>query len=179
MDVEEARFRTAIHEAGHTVAASLIRRRIAFVTVERSGDTLGRVVFAERTLIDMADHRQVEREAALHLAGFAAELIYDRQTLPTGCAEEILRAYRLLTAIGRDERGFQRVVWRTTTMLRLALWPCVMTVATELHRRGTLDGLAVRRLVQRELGLRRRWSKLDAFQERTGATDFRWLQRRC
>lgn len=152
---DETRHRTAVHEAGHCLFAVLMGRRISFATVEPAGDTLGRTVFAERTAINLRDHRQVERAAGLHLSGFAAEMILDPRSVPTGCRDEVMYAYQLATEIGHGRRGFQQLVWRTTRML-LTVLPCVVSIATELHRRGTLDGGAVRRLAQRELGLRRR-----------------------
>lgn len=158
MDEQEKTRRTAIHESGHAVWACVMGRPLAYVTVIPNAGTLGRTVFAGRMLINMTDHRQIEREAALHLAGFLAELIHDRRNPPTGCDGEVWYAYRLLTAVGHSDAGFYKVTWRATKAL-IAVWPCVLTLAAELHRRGTLDGLAVRRLVQRELGLRRRWNR--------------------
>ncbi len=43
----------AVHEAGHCALSVLMGRRILFVTVEPVGDTLGRTVFAERTVLDL------------------------------------------------------------------------------------------------------------------------------
>lgn len=155
MPPHDSEIKTAIHEAGHATVAVLLRRPIDYVTIERSGNTLGRVVFRDPAMLNMADHREAEREAALHLAGFAAEMILDRHSTPTGCADEILYAYNIAVAIGRDDRGFEHLVWRTTRML-LAIWPCVLAVAAELNRRGTIEGSSLRRLVLEALGLRRR-----------------------
>lgn len=153
MDASDALLRTtAVHEAGHCALSVLIGRRILFATVEPVANTLGRTVFAERTVLDLGNHRQVEREAALHLAGFAAEMILDRQSVPTGCDDEVFYAFTLAAQIGHRRRGFVRLVHRTTKAL-VAIWPAVVTVATELQRRGRLDGSVVRRLVRRELGL--------------------------
>lgn len=148
----------AVHEAGHIALAVIMGRRILFASVDPVGDTLGRVVFAERTVLNLRDHRQVEREAALHLAGFAAEMILDRQSVPTGCDDEVFYAFRLAAKIGAGREGFVRLVHRTTRAL-VAIWPTVLVVASELQRRHRLDGLVVRQLVRRELGLRRRWKQ--------------------
>ena len=155
---DEALFRTGLHESGHALVAVLMRRRIAYVTVRPARGTLGRTVFAERYVVDGQDHRQVEREAALALAGFVAELIYDPTRAPTGCTEDVERAWRLTRALGHSEARFTELVWRTTKML-MAVWPCVLATATELCRRKQLNGCVVRRLIQRELGLRHRWSR--------------------
>ena len=144
---------TAVHEAGHCALAVLMGRRILFASVDPVGNTLGRIVFAERTVLNVRDHREVEREAALHLAGFAAEMILDPHSVATGCRDEVMYAYQLATEIGHGRSGFVRLVHRTTRAL-VAIWPTVLILAIELERRGRLEGRVVRQLIRRELGLR-------------------------
>ena len=153
----ELRLRTAVHESGHAVVAVLIGRAVNYVSVEPTLGSLGRTVLSHGHVLDLDDHRQVEREIALLVAGCVSEVIGAVATLPSGCTEEIWQAALLAVQIGNGRRGFERVVGRTARMLK-AVWPAVLVLANELQRRQRLDGRAVRRLVKRELRLRRRWS---------------------
>lgn len=151
-------WRACVHESAHAVCGTLMQRRIAYVTVVPSTDTLGRTVFAEKQLIDVRNVRLLEREAALFLSGFVAELLHDARHVPSGCSEDIHYAWKMLVDAGYSPERFAQVVKRTTRMLQ-TIWPCVLATATELHKRRVIDGVHVRRLVQRELKLRRRWAR--------------------
>jgi hypothetical protein len=160
---QDALTRTSIHEAGHVVVAVLHRRRLQLATVRPEGASLGRVVFLPNHLeagltVDVRDDGDVAATMAILLAGFAGEVLLDRETDPWGCEEDIWRAYLAGEAAGRDREFFVGVMQRTVLILK-KVWPCLLTVAAELRRRGTVDGLSLRRLVQRELGLRRRWRR--------------------
>lgn len=152
-------WRACVHESGHAVFASLMQRRIAYVSVVPSRDTLGRTVFAEKQLIDARNLRLLEREAALFLSGFVAELLHDARHVPSGCNEDINYAWTILVDAGYSPEQFAQVVQRTTRMLR-TIWPCVLATANELQKRRVIEGVHVRRLVQRELKLRRRWARI-------------------
>jgi hypothetical protein len=154
LDDDGTRRRTAIHEAGHAVWAVLLRRPLKYVSVEPIAGSLGRTAFLRRHALDLRDHRQVEREVALYVAGVVAEIIDDPTTVPTGATDEVWYAFVLVTKIGRGRRGFEEVVKRTARMLN-ALWWVVLAVAGELERRGALDGRVVRRLIRAELQLDR------------------------
>lgn len=150
----DLRWRTAIHEAAHAVVAVLIARPIVCVSIEPTDRSLGRIVLA-RSVVNLGNHRQVEREIALHLAGFISELIYDSGSIPTGCTDEVLYTFALAREIGLGIRGFERLVFRATKMLK-AIWPTVLAVAGELLRHRCIHGRAVRRLVRDHLRLRER-----------------------
>lgn len=152
---DETRRRTALHEAGHAVVAVLIGRAVNYVSVQPAGASLGRTVFQQAHALDLGDHRQVEREIALLVAGFVAEIIDDPMTLPDGCTNEVWQGALLAIEIGHGRRGFERVVKRTAKMLK-AVWPTVLVLAAELHRRQRVDGRVLQRLVRRDLRLARR-----------------------
>lgn len=153
MSDEPACRKTALHEAAHACVAVLIdRAALEYVSVEPLGDSLGRTVLSHRHAVDLLDHRQVEREIALRLAGCVAEIIDEPTALPTGCTEEVWRAALMAITIGHGRRGFMKLVGRTTRML-IAIWPTILVVAAELQRRRRLEGRVVCRLVAQGLQL--------------------------
>lgn len=155
--------RTSVHEASHVVVAVLHRRQLRFATVTPDGASLGRTVFisastfpSDAVVVDLREDDDVETMMTILLAGFAGEILLDQRTNPGGCEDDIWRAWLLGEAAGRDQVFFVNIMQRAVRLLK-AVWPCVLAVAVELQRRGTIDGASLRRLVQRELGLRRRW----------------------
>lgn len=66
----------------------------------------------------LRDHRQVEREVALYVAGVVAEIIDDPRTVPTGATDEVWYAFALAAKVGQGRRGFEEIVKRTARALK-------------------------------------------------------------
>ena len=71
---------TAIHEAGHAVAAILLRQKFKYATICPNEDSLGRVmllVSSPRSMADRAIRRRLQRDLILAVAGPIAEALYE------------------------------------------------------------------------------------------------------
>jgi len=77
----------------------------------------------------------IEREAALHLAGFVAEIIENPESSPTGCTDDVWTAFQLVAAIGHGRHGFTRLVLEDDKSAPSA-------VADRARRRGTAPAAA-------------------------------------
>ena len=74
--------KTAYHEAGHAVAAFLLRKRFSYVTIESGEDSLGHIIlkrFRDSFQPDVDEiskiRRPLEKDIMISLAGNAADKI--------------------------------------------------------------------------------------------------------
>jgi hypothetical protein len=99
---------------------------------------------AERRSVEVLEIEQPQSDVTARVTTD----LYVRTSVPTGCTDENWYAFTLAANIAHRRRGFVRLVQKATRAL-LSIWPTVLVVATELQRRRTIDGTALRLLVQR------------------------------
>jgi ATP-dependent Zn protease len=123
----EARLlRTAYHEAGHAVAALLVRRRFKYVTVEPGDDNLGHVLyrrwgesFDPDLNSDSRTERRIENAVFTAFAGHAAEAIFVGRGNWIGSGQDRQTAMYLASYIcGNNEElnAYLNLVWIRTRM---------------------------------------------------------------
>jgi hypothetical protein len=154
---------TAVHEAGHAVAADMLGRSIDLVTIRESTDrfgeeTSGHMRFADSDKVIRAFDTGVDTDywldstAVVALAGSRAQQHEfgdchwsrrqgDFQVLMTILDEAVDRTEERVVIDGWDEQT--RALFR-----RPAFLPAVRTVARRLEERKTLTGLEVAELVE-------------------------------
>jgi ATP-dependent Zn protease len=143
----------AFHEAGHAVAAYVLRRRINLVTIVGGDGHNGRVSLTELAPRHL---KRRERDAIIGLAGVPAErrLLggkHDRR----GFENDRLGVLELLEdiAVRRGENPELVLESRISDALEEAKrivndhWPAVESLADQLLRRRTLSGRAARKLL--------------------------------
>ena len=164
---------TAYHEAGHAVAACLVRRAFASVSIVQDEDSLGRVLFApygkaffddlpHGTIENLAMRRKVESEIITAYGGEAATLRLTGEPEPVGAAGDrgkVADFVILVTGSMEEAEAYGNWLWcRTKAMLASPrVWPAVEAVVEALLDRQTLRYRATRKIV--------RWSSIDAIHD--------------
>lgn len=147
--------------------AYLSGRRLGAVSAIPHGHILGELAyrgftaFPVRPLDDARTRTKLETEIMIALAGLAAEVLHPGSVDRPGAATDLQRALDLaLVATAEPEEATAFVNWLfVRARNRLGTPPCrraLRTLATELGRRGSLTGAAVRACLVRSLGGRRR-----------------------
>jgi ATP-dependent Zn protease len=143
----------AFHEAGHAVAAYVLRRRINLVTIVGGDGHNGRVSLTELAPRHL---KRRERDVVIGLAGVPAERrLLGGKHDPRGFENDRLGVLKTLrdTAMRRGEDPELLLESRVQAALKEAKsivnehWPAVESLADELLRRRTLSGRAVRKLL--------------------------------
>lgn len=143
--------RTAIHEAGHAVAAFAQHRRLGRVTIIPEGDSLGSCGsgslghFRPDIDVDRATQAKVDREVIICLAGGEAEkLITGRYPGAWATLRDVTTAFDLAGRVMGDMEGVNvYMLWmkyQTKALLR------------EPWHRAAIEALAAALLERRELG---------------------------
>lgn len=159
---------TAYHEAGHAVAAVLLRRWLLKVSIRRKSGQIGLALCGRppnlnprRSSNRWRTHRMIEREIVIAFAGPVAESIARGQRRFRTAVADAATIENLLSRItsSRAElmaRGGE--LGQAAIQLIRGNWPAVRRVAQALAQSGELTGAAVRRLV-RTRPLRQRASR--------------------
>jgi hypothetical protein len=142
---------TAFHEAGHAVAALVLGRPVAWVSIQPDRKYLGVCAFDKGVFRRSEDW--VEREGVIALAGVAAEAGFTGELDWAGAAHD--RDYALRLARGRngDDRKAERLVKRWLSKADHLLgrgdaWEAVERIAQELVRKDEISGRAARHLFE-------------------------------
>ena len=152
--------RTAYHEAGHAVAACVMRHRFTRVTIEPEEDTLGKVncarvpTYAPDVDRETSTRVQTEKRVIVYLAGLIAE-----QTA-AGCAfrgpglsgDDLQKAYSYAGHMCGDDAETEAYVawlWERTRLLVTfePNWTVVEALASELMKRKTIGERAARSIM--------------------------------
>lgn len=157
--MERPALRHCYHEAGHAVAAVVLRLRLCYVWVrpEYIDSTYGTAHCAKprRWKRDIR-----ARSAIMVAAGDAAQRIFEPTRKPMGGLRDLCNLIAFLGVKPNGHRGNRRVIyaWKDANV-RLARrearrllrdhWKAVMAVAWELRRRGRLTGTRVREIVHK------------------------------
>ncbi len=156
---------TAYHEAGHAVAAVLLRCPVESITIEPGEDSgcLGRCVLGDRPSWLCPDTSggsrarfYIERRMMILLAGRVAESKHLGRPYHEGSEGDEDKIARLAEVIcGSDGEDQKFIAWlhaRTVNLLSVEEhWQAVERVVAELLERKTLKGAAVRRVVEQAL----------------------------
>ena len=139
----------AYHEAGHAVVALAMGRPVHRVSVQPSGQWLGRCEFQKGTI--RRAHDPIEAEILIMLGGLAAEARHSGEYAWDG-AERDLWAVRSLTerrATGERqvERLERRMLDKVEHLLdRPGMWPAVEKIAEDLIKHTAISGRAARHI---------------------------------
>ena len=156
---------TAYHEAGHAVAAFVLRRPIRTASIEPAEGSLGRVEhhppgkwFQPDAGVDTRTRNLVKRHIVGHLAGPLAEERFTGSHNETGATSDHHHAVDLASYLVDDDERLQILVddlsSRAAELLaRTDVWRAVEAVAEELVRDRLLAGREVRAVIRRT-GLR-------------------------
>lgn len=129
--------RIAYHEAGHAVAAVLLKRQFEYVTIKRIGDLGGHMAYS----IARERKRSTPRmtQAIVALAGPMAEGRHSRRK-----AAKLLRGedVRRIAELKLSEKKYVYAVGVALVLVAWN-WPSIKAVAKALQRTGTLTELAV------------------------------------
>ena len=148
----EQRAVTAYHEAGHAVAALVLGRPVAWVSVRPDRKFLGVCAFGKGVFRPSEDW--VEREAIIALAGPAAEAGLTGELDWAAAAHDHHFAFGLARARGGDDRRADRLVRRWLAKADHLLsqeeaWAAVERIAGELIRIEEISGRAARHIFGR------------------------------
>jgi ATP-dependent Zn protease len=140
---------TAYHEAGHAVAALVLGRPVARVSIRPDRKFLGVCTFDKGVVRPSEDW--VEREAMIALAGPAAEAGFTGEMDWAAAAHDHDYAFDLARARGGDGKKADRLVKRWLAKAdhllgRADAWAAVERIAAELIRRDEISGRAARHL---------------------------------
>lgn len=142
---------TAYHEAGHAVAAMVLGRPVAWVSVRPDRKFLGVCAFGKGVFRPSEDW--VEREAVIALAGPAAEAGLTGEMDWAAAAHDYDYAFGLARGRGGDDRKADRLVKRWLAKADHLLgrgdtWSVVEKIAAELLRLEEISGRAARHLFE-------------------------------
>jgi len=143
---------TAYHEAGHAVAALVLGRPVAWVSIRPDRKYLGLCAFGKGVFRPSEDW--VEREAIISLAGPAAEAGFTGEMDWPAAARDYDYAFDLARGRGGDAKKADRLVKRWLAKADHLLgrgdtWEAVERIAAELVRVDEISGRAARHLFTR------------------------------
>ncbi len=136
--------RTAYHEAGHAVAAYVLRRRFTNLSIVEDEYTLGRVSFAKHhpkfqpDVMSFDESRsQIERDVMISAAGDAAEFLLSGRHDWRGAHQDTQNAHDMASYLCGDpeeETAYVRWLWiRTQNLLRQPIhWRAIEVLAAAL-----------------------------------------------
>ncbi len=172
---------TAYHEAGHAVAAYLLRRKFRFVTIRSRGGYEGYLRHEPRKEAFLGEEEEkprarslVERDIIVSLAGSAAVFLLTGSHDRAGAWADRHRAMDLAESVcgsGRECEAYVRwLCVRCEDMLKVqANWHALETLAEELLLHGSVGyrkAVGIVRAAKRQFR-RRRWTgaagQVDAF----------------
>lgn len=157
---------TAIHEAGHTVAAYYLNVRIEHVTIVPAKDYRGRlkhtaVRFGRHGLFDdsVRGTDRAERHIMVCYAGeLAQRKLAPRSKWHIGGSDDNQRAMDLFWHIASADEKTRNLhlalLWRRTEVLVEVRWKDIQAVAAALLKHGTLDADEVAVTIAEANGLR-------------------------
>lgn len=140
---------TAYHEAGHAVAALVLGRPVAWVSIRPDRVFLGICKFDKGVFRPSEDW--IEREAIISLAGPAAEAGFTGEMDWAGAARDYDYAFELARGRGGETKKADRLVKRWLAKADHLLgrgdtWDAVERIAAELMRLDEVSGRAARHL---------------------------------
>jgi hypothetical protein len=146
---------TAYHEAGHAVAAIVLRRGFSHVTIEPRDDSLGHVKpnkhpesFRPDISDDARDAPRIEREVLMLLAGIAAEKHLRGRRNYRGASQDLRMAVDVagyLFSRRTLEKYLEYMIERAEDFISMPFhWLQVEALATALLERRTLSARAAR-----------------------------------
>lgn len=149
---------TAIHEAGHAIAAVELRRAVLYATIEPSDDTLGHVrnpkpreiVPGHKNLANW--HWAFERTILISLAGPAAEAKYrGRRNLPGAARDHMSVAYLVHDEFGPDSDTSRLYVAymesRAKDLVHVPrIWTGIEMLADELIEHRRVNGKRIKEI---------------------------------
>jgi len=155
---------TAYHEAGHAVAAFMLRRGISYVTIEADKDSLGsckhpRGIREFSTLdvaaiVDLRLRAKVEREIMILFAGDIAERQFrHRRRQVRGSWADYGYAVDLADYVTTGDNELELYLdWlygRTENLItRIDVWPAIEALATALLEDKRIGQRRARRIIQ-------------------------------
>lgn len=162
-DIARIRAATAYHEAGHAVAAYVLRRAFTRVSIEADESTLGRCSFRPPgewfrpdLKVDWATRRRLEERMMISLAGPEVEASFTGTYDPAAAQEDLDRAIDHACFMTGDEiEASAYVEWirlRTVNLMkRDGFWPGVAALADELLARREVTYRTARAVIERAL----------------------------
>ena len=162
--------RIAYHEAGHAVAAFLVRRAFRYVTIKPGEDSLGHILFRKfsdsfRPDIEYDEHKlrpPLEKVIITGLAGHAAESIYAGRNNWVGSRKDFHNAVDYATyLIGEPKELEAYMKWlliHTRNKLCHPMhWGAVKALAEELLKQDRIGYRKARKIIY--------WGMNKAFEE--------------
>lgn len=150
---------TAIHEAGHAVAAYYLRVRIKYVTIAPDGDA--RVEFGRDGTFDdsLRGTDRAERHIMVRFAGQIAERKHaPRSNWRRGGWVDRAAALELFSCINHPDPKVRdlhmKLLWRKTEYLVECRWEDIRAVADALLKHKKLDATQVAAVIDRVHGLK-------------------------
>jgi hypothetical protein len=157
---------TAIHEAGHAVAAFYLRHRVRKVTIVPTGDALGHVrhnpiMFAKQGVFDDSLRgiaRAETRIIILYAGPIAHRRFRPKSPWKLGGTSDFDLASKLMSHLeGPDykcNRLYDRLLWRRAELLVDLRWRDINAVAKALLRHRTLNAREVNAAIDRAHGFK-------------------------
>jgi hypothetical protein len=150
---------TAIHEAGHAVAAYYLRVRITYVTIAPDGDA--HVEFGRHGVFDdsLRGTDRAERHIMVRFAGQIAERKHaPRSKWRRGGWVDRAAARELFSSINHSDQKVRdlhmKLLWRKTECLVEFRWKDIQAVADTLLKRKRLDATQVAAVIDKVHGLK-------------------------
>jgi hypothetical protein len=150
---------TAIHEAGHAVAAYYLRVRIKYVTIAPHGDA--HVEFGRHGMLDdsLCGTDRAERHIMVRFAGQIAERKHaPRSKWRRGGWVDRAAALELFSCIDQPDQKVRdlhmKLLWRKTECLVEFRWEDIRAVADALLKHKKLDATQVGNVIDKVHGLK-------------------------
>ena len=153
-----AKEKTAYHEAGHTVAAYLLRRKFKYVSLEANEGSLGHMVLRginklEVQIEDASIRPELERDIMILAAGDAAEMIFSEPCTWWGSKKDIHDAVNLASYVtGSNEETEAYLKWlflRIRNKLKQPMhWVATIALAEELLKKQRIGYMAARKIIK-------------------------------
>lgn len=151
---------TAIHEAGHAVAAAVLGRFVRYVRLHDDGT--GIVRCGRHPRMDLRGthgagrrhvQRMLKREIVIAWAGIAAERhLAGRRLQGSHLGDARMIDGLLRQSMGTRDKGGRELLgaklWQVACQLIASAWPAVVEVSRALLKSGTLSGTTLRRIVR-------------------------------
>jgi len=151
-EAAQRRLRTAVHEAGHAVAAVALGHEVKLATILADGESSGHIEVEDQT-------RSLAERAMVRLAGREAMILSDlgEHVLP-GCREDLFRAHRYVLVLAEgDEARAGEITEELRTRTNELLFDRARElgeVSIALLEHDTLTADELRNLISGEPGLR-------------------------
>ena len=160
---QDLRWPTAVHEAGHVVAARALGRAVRSVSIEQDRETLGSAshyplrTFAPDIEVNGRVRWRIEQSIMISMAGVEAEhrVSDDADRVEAGGQDDFEQSAMLAMYVteGEPEETSAYIRWltlrvRNTILANEVWWSAVESLARELLKRPTLSGKEANAAIQ-------------------------------